>query len=168
MEKTLSKNSSSHPIIHRPSFTIMGISCKTSNDPTKGPFDISKLWERFFTEGIFEKIEGKLSNDIFALYCDYEGDYTKPYTVVIGCAVSESKRIPSDMIVKKVPDSSYTLFQAIGDHPETLIQTWQKIWKEPLERTYTGDFEVYGSAFSSKPPQVDVYIAITPQKDKVL
>ncbi len=66
------------------------------------------------------------------------------------------------MVAKIIPAGSYAVFTAVGQHPQTLIKTWEHVWqKTDLNRTYTGDYEVYGSNFHSKtPPQVDVYIAI--------
>lgn len=144
----------------KPSISIMGIEHRTANTPDKGPIDIPKLWERFFSEGIFSKIPNKTSNDVIALYCDYEGDCTKPYSIVIGCQVSAIDSIPEGMVCKTLPASNYALFSAVGEHPKTLIDTWGAIWQTDLKRTYSGDFEVYGDQFAKEPKQVEVLIAI--------
>lgn len=82
-------------------------------------------------------------------------------TKVIGCRVSSSAVIPEGMVTKILPATSYAVFNAIGEHPKSLIKTWQEIWQTGLKRTYTGDFEVYGGKFNSKSPQeVEVLIAI--------
>lgn len=148
--------------IQKPSILVMGIECRTSNAPEAGPHDISKLWKRFYNEDILSKIPNKASNEVFALYCDYEGDYTQPYSLVIGCPVSSFDVIPEGMITKIIPSGSYAIFRAIGEHPKSVIETWGKIWQQPnLNRTYTGDYEVYGDKFiSGSPKEVDVYIAI--------
>lgn len=150
----------SHKVVQQSSILIIGIECRTSNATEAGPQDIPKLWGRFFSEDIISRIPNKISNDIIALYCDYEGDYTQPYTVVIGCRVSTSHTIPKGMVLKIIPASSYAIFQAIGEHPKALIETWGKIWQEQdLERTYTGDYEVYNE-FNKFPQEIDVYVAV--------
>ncbi len=153
-------------VVQKPDIWVVGIECRTVNTPERAPHDIGKLWGRFGSEGIIDKIPNKVSNDIIALYCDYEGDYTKPYTVVIGCPVGSSDAIPEGMVAKIIPGGSYTVFHAKGEHPTSVIATWGKIWSDPnLERAYTGDYEVYGEKFFSRAPQeVEVYIATAPDR----
>jgi predicted transcriptional regulator YdeE len=147
-------------IVKKPSMIIVGIKCRTSNAPDAAAHDIPKLWEKFYKDNVIEKIPNKANGEIFALYCDYEGDHTQPYTVVIGCVTSKADKVPEGMIAKEIPSSSYALFRAIGEHPKALIKTWEKIWDTDLERTYSGDFEVYGEKFSESPQEVEVYVAI--------
>lgn len=152
----------SHEVVQKPAILVIGIECRTSNALEAGPQDIPKLWGRFYGEDIISRIPNKVSNEVIALYCDYEGDYTQPYSVVIGCPVSSIDAIPEGMVAKTIPASSYVVLHAIGEHPKTLIETWSKIWQEPnLERTYSGDYEVYNEKFFSKSPQeIDVYVAV--------
>lgn len=148
-------------VVERASTMIVGIHCRTSNSAEAGPHDISQLWDRFYREDIINKIPGKTSSEVIALYCDYEGDYTQPYTLIIGCPVSSLDNVPQGMVGKIIPASSYAVFHAKGEHPKKLIETWGDIWQQSLNRTYTGDYEVYGDKFFSKSPQeVDVFIAI--------
>lgn len=142
-------------LVEKPLITIMGIECRTSNHPNAAPRDIPLHWERFSREEIWSKIPNKASEEVFALYCDYEGDYTQPYSLVIGCSVNAHETIPSGMVIKTIPAGSYALFKAIGQHPKTLIETWQQIWKMDLNRTYTGDYELYKG-----PEEVHVLIAV--------
>lgn len=151
-----------YEIVKKTDTTIMGISCKTSNNPEAGPKDIMKLWERFYKEDILHKIPHLASKEVFALYCNYEGDHTKPYTLIIGCPVSFIEDIPFGMSIKHIPGGTYALFKAIGKHPQALIETWGEIWGSDLTRTYTGDFEVYGPKFVCKPQEVEVFVAIKP------
>lgn len=150
-----------YTVADKPVVNIIGIECRTSNAPEAAPHDIPKLWTRFYAEEIISKIPNKTSNEVIGLYCDYEGDHTKPYSFVIGCPVSSTQDIPDGMVAKSTPAGSYAVFNAAGEHPQALIETWGCIWKqEDLSRIYTGDYELYGEKFLENPPQVDVYIAI--------
>jgi predicted transcriptional regulator YdeE len=65
------------------------------------------------------------------------------------------------MVAKIIPASSYVVFHAVGEYPASLIETWGKIWQEQaLERTYTGDYELYGNKFAGSPKEVEVYIGV--------
>jgi predicted transcriptional regulator YdeE len=153
------------PTIHKPSFAIIGIACRTSNDPQAAPRDIPQLWARFFSENIVGQIPNKVSKDVIALYSDYESDYTKPYSLIIGCQATTIDVIPMGMVGKIIPASSYVLFRAVGEHPQALVDTRGKIWQTDIKRSYTGDYELYGDAFvSGSPKEVEIYIAVEENK----
>lgn len=151
-----------YTIVQKSSRILVGIACRTSNAPEAAPHDIPKLWAKFYSENILDQIPNKLSNEVLALYCDYEGDYTQPYSLVIGCPVQFIDTLPDGMVSKFIPEGSYAAFSAVGDYPKSLIETWGEIWQQKdLKRTYTGDYEVYGDKFTSGfPQQVDVFIAV--------
>jgi len=148
-------------MIEKPPMTVVGIECRTSNSADAAPLDIPRLWSQFYQENRIEQIPHKSSDEIIALYCDYEGDYTKPYTFVLGCPVSQVESIPQGMVVKTIPHASYSPFRAVGEFPQSLIETWGQIWQSDLKRTYTYDYEVYGRDFFLKEPkEVELFIAI--------
>lgn len=144
----------------RPSMILVGIDCRTYNDPEVAPKDIGQLWSRFFSENVAGQIQNKASNEVICLYFDYEGDYTQPYTCVIGCPVSSIDAIPEGMVAKTLPASTYAVFQAIGEFPKAIGDTWGTVWQTKLNRTYTGDFEVYGENFFNIQQGAEVFIAI--------
>ncbi len=137
---------------------VIGIEARTSNDTATD--EIPELWKKFFGEGIKDKIPNKISSDILSLYTDYESDYTKPYTIVICCKVKDFSDVPESMVSKIIPASKFAVFTAKGKMPDALVKTWQNIWSSDLERTYTGDFDVYTEKYSSDEPEADVYVAI--------
>ena len=158
--KTSMKNAT---VVDRPSLMVIGIACRTMNSPEAAPQDIPKLWSRFYQENIMNRVPNKASNEIVCLYCDYEDNFTKPYTCLIGCPVTSLDDVPEGMAAKCIPGGSYALYRAIGEHPKTLIETWKNIWSGNVERirTYTGDYEIYGEKFSSGSPQeIEVCVAI--------
>lgn len=146
--------------IQIPQMWVMGIECRTSNDPAVGPQQIGQHWQKFTNEGIFNQIPNKSSEEVIALYCEYDRDFTEPYSFVIGCKVSSLDEVPEGMVVKCLPAATYVVYPANGEYPQTLIDTWGTIWKSGIKRTYTGDFEVYGEKFYQTPQQVDVFVAV--------
>ena len=134
----------------------------TAGHPIKRQVKTSPfISERFYTENVRERILHKTSQDVYGLYCDYEGDHTKPYSLLIGCQTAAVEAAPNGMVSKTIPASTYAVFSAVGPHPQALIETWGEIWKTDLKRTYTGDFEYYDDNFAyDKPTEVKVFIAI--------
>lgn len=152
-------------ILQKPSMIVVGIACRTSNAPDAAPHDLPKLWGRFYQESIAAQIPNKASKDIIALYCEYEGDYTAPYTCVIGCPVTSAHEVPQGMVAKIIPSATYAVYPVVGEFPKSLIDTWGRIWSTDLKRTYTGDFELYKDILPSgcligSNQELDVFVAI--------
>jgi len=143
-------------------FYIIGISVRTTNANGQGAKDIGGLWNRFMTEGIADKIPNKSGFDIYSVYTNYDGDYTNPYTTILGCKVNNIEEVPEGMVAHKVEAGSYQPFVAKGNLNEGVVVTeWQKIWSSDLARKYTSDFEIYGArAQNPEDAEVDIYIAI--------
>lgn len=138
---------------------FIGLELRTNNEECSSAMPRHK--EKFFSENIPAKIPNRVDGNIFALYTDYEGDYTKPYSWILGCEVSSLDQIPPGLVGKVIPKSKYAVFTTQGEFPQGLISVWQTIWTLNLPRSYTSDFEVYYSNFHpQKNPQVKVYIAV--------
>jgi predicted transcriptional regulator YdeE len=144
----------------KPGFKIIGISVKTCNTTTAMQ-DIGNLWQRFFAENIMQKIPNVISQEVYCLYSDYEGDYLKPYVTTIGCMVEANAHAPEGLVAKVIPEQKYRVYLAQGQMPDAIIHTWQDIWSNPPARAYIADFEVYG-AQSQDPekPEVEVLIGL--------
>jgi predicted transcriptional regulator YdeE len=138
---------------------FIGLALRTDNNECSAAMPAHK--EKFFRENTLAKIPNKVGSNILALYTDYEGDYTKPYSWILGCEVSNLDEVPEGLVGRVIPESNYAVFTTQGAFPQGLIAAWQAVWKSNLHRSYTSDFEVYGSDFDpQKKPQVKVYIAI--------
>lgn len=115
----------------------------------------------FFKRTPPSKIPNKINGNILALYTDYEGDYSKPYSWILGCEVSSLEKVPEGLVGKVIPASRYAVFTTQGKFPQGLIAAWQDIWKTNLARSYTCDFEVYQEGFDPEQnPEVKVYISL--------
>ena len=147
-------------IIQNEIFYITGIAIRTTNENGKSSADIPKLWENFFSEQAAEKITGKISNDIYCVYTDYEKDFTRPYTTVLGCRVEKDAAVPAGFKKIEVPAGNYELFTAKGNlHENIVFNEWLGIWKLDIKRTYKADYEVYGEkAQNPAKSEVDIFV----------
>ncbi len=148
--------------MQHPEFDIIGISVRTTNENGQSSIDIPELWRRFFAEGILEGIPDKLDTSVYCVYTDYEKDFTKPYTAILGCHVKNLKTIPEGMVGKVIPGGEFVKFTAKGDITQgSVFFEWKKIWESKISRKYTADFEVYGEkAQDPKNSEVDIFIAV--------
>lgn len=138
---------------------FIGIPVRTANESFHQ--DAVPLWTRFFREDLAEKIPNKMNRDLLGVYTDYEGDYTMPFTYLIGCEVIDLKTIPEGMVGLEIGASCYAVFKATGAFPESMLHAWQTIWSSDLKRSYTTDFEVYDAHFNPQNnPEVKIYIAV--------
>jgi predicted transcriptional regulator YdeE len=149
--------------LHIESFDIIGISVKTDNsDPVKLTNDMQGLWNKFLSENIMDKIPNKVDHNIYCIYTDYEGDYTKPYRAILGCRVSSLAVIPDGLSDKSIQGGSYNKFIAKGNILHGMIfEKWKQIWGLDIARSYTTDFEVYGEkSRNPEDAEVEIFIGI--------
>ena len=158
----------SQNLITIPAFHFIGLPLRTSNDKMN---EIGAHWGKFYSEKIIDKIPDKIDNDgaggatsVLGLYTDYEGDHTKPYTLILGCKVSSidaMTKVKNELVSRTIPESKYVVFTAKGKMPDCIIKTWGDIWNSGIDRTYKFDFEVYGEK-SGNPEnaEVDIYISV--------
>lgn len=140
---------------------IIGVSMVTTNENGQAAEDLGKLWGRFYAEA--GKIPGKKSDEIYAIYTDYESDYTGKYTAIVGYEVTSLKDVPSGFTAKEIGGGRFKKIVAKGEMPNAVMQAWKDIWEmdEELNRRYTADFEVYSEkSQNGKDSQVDIYLAV--------
>lgn len=140
---------------------VMGIQIRTTNEDWQVAEDLPPFWGRFWRENTPSKIPNQKTGEALGLYCEYEKDHTKPYTLVAGCEVTLVGEIPEGLVVKRVPASNYAVFRIKGEYPAALMKAWEWVWEGHLERTYTGDLEIYPPGFDPEEnPEMLLYIAI--------
>ena len=154
----------SHETVSMDAKKIIGIEVRTSNQDGQAGVDIPKLWERFFMEGIKEKISNKVSEKTYACYTKYDGDHTEPYSLILGYEVSEvPSELPAGCVVHETAPSSSVHFPVEGELPQGIYETWVKVWGSDLNRVFTTDFEVYDESFNpanGDASGINLYIAI--------
>ena len=140
---------------------VIGIELRTVNQPGRADVEIPQHWDRFIRENVLEGIPHKKNEKVFVLYTDYEGDFTQPYSMIIGCEVASLTEIPDGLVGKTIPAGTYALFPAEGAFPESVMQAWQDIWNSSVNRAYTVDFETYPADFQEvEEPRVDIFIGL--------
>lgn len=142
---------------------IIGIAVQTSNENGVAIDDLGQLWGRFFSEQISSKIPNKISEDIYAVYTDYESNYLGKYSTIIGQEASSLDDIPAGMIGREFGAQKSVHYVAKGELHKAVGETWDKIWKDDskLNRTYLHDYEVYGAkAQDPNNAEIDIYIGV--------
>lgn len=143
-----------YEIQEKEEFKVIGIEIKTSNQTPK---EIMDHWNKFWKENIIEKIPNKIDNDFLGMYTNYDGDYTKPFSLVICCRVSSLVGIPRGMMGFEIPKQKYAKFIGKGEMPDCVVDTWKEIWDLDLDRAYSYDFEIYSPQVQD---EVNIYISL--------
>ena len=132
-------------------FDVVGVST-IIKDRDEASEQINGLWERFFKESVGQSVDSKVDDIIYAVYSDYEGDYTQPYRLTIGyktqkCEQRDALLRDGKFHMVQVEEADYAMMSAAGEQPKALMETWTAVWQSDLERLYKTDFEVYGQRF---------------------
>ena len=127
-------------------FKLIGLKLnnKTTNESGQSSIDCGNLWQKFEKENFAERIPDKLSDEIYAVYFDYEGDHTKPFSYFIGCKVKIDTHTPQGMDNLIIPTGSFIKVIAKGKMPDCVANSWKVIWNSNIERAYKYDYEIYG------------------------
>ncbi len=132
---------------HVEAFSVIGVSQVITGGPDGASEQINQLWQTFFERQIGQALPQRDGEIIYAVYSDYEGDYTKPYRLTIGYKMLGDVSIPQELHHVRVESADYAMMNAAGEQPKALIETWTAIWQSDLSRRYKTDFEVYGPNF---------------------
>ena len=110
--------------------TVIGIEGRTTNIREAGGNGIiPAMWERFFAEGILQKIPGRIDAALYAVYSNYASDHKGEYSFLIGARVKDGTLAPSNMIVKRIQAGQYTVITSEkGPFPKIVPGAWQKIF----------------------------------------
>ena len=154
-------------VMNKESFQIVGISARTSNaNEITSQAKIPQLWTDFYQQDVVGQIPNPVNQVTYGLYSDYETDVNGEYSITLGMEVLAADEVPEGLVVKTVPAANYLVFTSDkGPFVEVVVKAWQDVWawfaNSGVERTYTGDFELYDERCANpQEAQVDLYIAI--------
>jgi hypothetical protein len=81
----------------------LALKAKTSNINEQSSIDCGNLWQEFEEGKYADLIPNKLSDEILAVYHDYEGDHTQPFSYFIGCKVKPDIVVPPGLEMLTIP-----------------------------------------------------------------
>ncbi|HTE02244.1 MAG TPA: GyrI-like domain-containing protein [Mucilaginibacter sp.] len=143
------------------SFHVIGISVRTTNQNSQSDKDIGSLWQRFTEGNLAAQINDKLSDDIYCVYTEYESDHTGFYTAILGCKIKGGSEAPRGFVSVNIPAGTYQVYKPKGKFPESIANAWREIWKAPISRKYTADFDLYKAGPKSfEETEVEIYLAV--------
>lgn len=149
--------------VYLDAFHIVGISVRTSNQNGQSQADIGKLWQQFYSGDVAGKVAGKLTDDLYCLYTDYESDHNGAYTTVLGYKVDGQTQTPDGLVRVIIPAGTYGCYTSEGKLPGCVIDTWQHIWQTVTDRSFVADFDVYGpDAQDSDHAIVQTFLSLKP------
>jgi predicted transcriptional regulator YdeE len=137
-------------LVHLDEFKVVGLNVRTINSAEFNPktAKLPQLWGQFVSEGIADTVPNRLEKDsIFGVYSDYDSDATGFYSVTAGVMVNPEVSVPNLKIIN-VQAGDYLVFKGRGKMPQTVVDTWKKVWdyfaeNTEYKRSYTTDFEQY-------------------------
>ena len=143
-------------------FHVIGISTRTTNAHGQASKDIEALWGKFWNKEIRNQIPNKMDNDIYAVYSDYETDYTGAYTTIIGARVTTLNNVPNGFTGITIEEDAYKKFVSKGKMPDAVVNTWLDIWSnKSLERAYRFDFTVHSKKYhDGDQAEVETFISV--------
>ncbi|QEC79647.1 GyrI-like domain-containing protein [Mucilaginibacter ginsenosidivorax] len=152
-------------IIEQEAIHLIGLSLKhqTINANGQSAIDCGNLWTRFEKGNYAHQVPDKINEAVFAVYHDYLGDYTQPYSYFIGCKVQPGTYVPSGLDSLIIPPGSYFHIPLKGKMPDMVADGWQKIWQSDLPRAYRPDFEVYDKRSENwERAEADIFLSVKP------
>jgi predicted transcriptional regulator YdeE len=136
--------------------TIVGISLRTSNNEAMET--IPPLWGRFYGEGILEQVSNRISDEVYAVYTDFENEGLNNegnYTLIIGVEVKDLDNIPKGLVTTTIKVQNREVFSVSEGKPENVGATWMDIWqRDDLKKTFISEYEHYHAE------GIDVYIGV--------
>jgi len=155
-------------IVQQAEFSVVGIEARTSGQKEMSNDGlVPQMWQRFYQEGVLDKIPSRADQNVYALYTDFASNRMGEYTVVIGAKVKDKSQVPAGMALKTIPAGKYAvLTSAKGPAPSVIPEAWMKIAamedKDQLggKRAYKADFEVYGPGSDPQNSQADLYVGL--------
>ena len=148
-----------YEIVNLAEKTVIGLSARTNNTSPDMQQVIGGLWNRFFQEGIYAKIPGKINEKALGIYTDYAGMEMDDYTLIVACETDGQGGIPEGTIRRTIPQGKYAKFIVTGDMSKSVSQFWEKLWEMNLPRSFESDFEEYQDD-NMENAEIHIYIGL--------
>ena len=149
--------------ISLPPFRLTGLSLghKTTNAKGQSGKDCERLWQQFEEKNYRETIAGKITDAVYAVYYNYEGDYEHPFSYFIGCKVKAGMPVPDGLTELIIPGGNYQLIEARGKMPGCIADAWQQVLQSGINRAYGFDIELYDQRSKNwNDATVDLFVSV--------
>ncbi|WP_056830660.1 GyrI-like domain-containing protein [Psychrobacillus sp. FJAT-21963] len=124
------------------SIVIQGNKVRTNNNNS----DVfANQWGEFLKQHTVEE-------DIFAVYTNYDSDYTGNFDFIIGTENSTEKSSVT------IPQGKYFVWKVEKNDPHSVGMAWKEIWHSDVPRTYQTDFEWYKTDGT-----ISIYLSVSSQ-----
>jgi predicted transcriptional regulator YdeE len=157
------------PTIHQDGFCIVGVAARTNTaKEASGQGIIPQQWQKFFEDGVLQKIPNKADPNIYVAYTDFANKRFGDYSVVVGAKVTDRAPIPAGLVLKSIPAGNYVVVLSDKGPAEQVIPAaWQKIADAEdkgalgYTRTYKADYELYqASPMNPQSLQAELHIGV--------
>src|SRR6476660_8176215 len=139
----------------------LALKTKTSNINDQSSVDCGNLWQEFEKGNYAQIIPNRMTDEILAVYHQYEGDHTKSFSYFIGCKVKPDTEIPAGLETLTIAKGTYQKIDAKGKMPDCVINAWKEVWVFNIPRSYEMDFEVYDERSKDwNNAEVEVYLSV--------
>lgn len=129
-----------YEIVNLEEKTVVGLTARTSNEPTEVTAVVGGLWGKFLGEGLMDSIKNQANPYAIGLYTNYDFKEVS-YDVTVGVAVT--KNDDPELSAKTIPAGKYAVFNIKGHIVKDVAKAWEDIWAMTLDRSFTADFEEY-------------------------
>lgn len=139
---------------------VIGLPLATS--PQRAMQDIPAHWQRFMSGDTRARLAPR-DGRIYAVYCDYEADFRRAYTMVLGFEVEAGSEVPAGLRRVRIPRGAYAAFAVEGDPAVVVNATWAHVngpWQGQARRRYLADFERYAEGGAPSWVNVEVVIGL--------
>ena len=134
---------------------------KTTNINEQSSIDCGNLWQEFGKGKYAEIIPNKLTDEILAVYHQYEGDHSKPFSYFVGCKVKAGTEVPPGLETSTIAKGTYQKINAKGKMPDCVINAWKDVWVSEIPRSFKMDFEVYNEKSKDwSNAEVELYLSV--------
>lgn len=124
---------------------VIGLALRTSNQEA---FEtIPPHWQRFTADGVLARIPGRLSDEVYAVYTDFEHaglNNQGLYTLILGARVAPGTPVPPGLAAAVVPAARRAVFPVDQGRFDLVGAAWQAVWaRHDLKKTYIAEYERY-------------------------
>ena len=139
----------------------LALKAKTTNMNGQSSIDCGNLWQEFEKGKYAEIIPNKLTDEILAVYHQYEGDHSKPFSYFVGCKVKAGTEVPPGLETLTIAKGTYQKINAKGKMPDCVINAWKDVWVSEIPRSFKMDFEVYNEKSKDwSNAEVELYLSV--------